>query len=56
MRDDKRRQEAVEAARELIYNDGYAVNSAKVEALLSSESLVPTRVSWLVDATGWVLH
>ncbi|KAJ7076247.1 hypothetical protein B0H15DRAFT_790815 [Mycena belliarum] len=41
-RDDSLRREKVAAARKLIYEDGYVVNSARVEDLLKSESLVPT--------------
>jgi hypothetical protein len=43
-RDDTARREKVSKARKLIYEDGYVVNSAKVEELLKPESLVPTEV------------
>lgn len=39
------RQAKVLQARSLIYDQGYAVNSAKVDELLKNESLVPTIVS-----------
>ncbi|PBK60412.1 hypothetical protein ARMSODRAFT_898121 [Armillaria solidipes] len=35
-------RQKVDDARKLIYEDGYAVNSAKVEEILKDESLVPT--------------
>ncbi len=38
-------QETIRAARNLIYKDGYVVNSDRVDALLQSTSLVPTLVS-----------
>lgn len=43
-RDDDARQQAVEAARKLIYEDGYVVNSERVEELLKETSLIPTVV------------
>lgn len=46
-RDTDERRAKVEQARSLIYGDGYAVNSTKVDDLLKSESLVPTLVSVL---------
>lgn len=36
--------QAVLDARDLIYSDGYVVNSERVEALLQKESHVPTKV------------
>jgi C4-type Zn-finger protein len=42
--DDARRQEVVQSARKLIYEDGYVVNSKAVEDILKPESLVPTVV------------
>ncbi|KZP03709.1 hypothetical protein FIBSPDRAFT_672759, partial [Athelia psychrophila] len=41
-KDDAPRREKVEAARELIYNRGYVVNSSRVDELLKAESYVPT--------------
>jgi hypothetical protein len=43
--DNEERQNKVENARDLIYRDGYVVNSTRVDDLLKSESLVPTTVS-----------
>ncbi|KAI5821824.1 hypothetical protein K523DRAFT_221291, partial [Schizophyllum commune Tattone D] len=40
--DDASRREKVYEARDIIYNEGYAVNSQAVEDLLFDESLVPT--------------
>ncbi|KAI0309196.1 hypothetical protein OF83DRAFT_1089234 [Amylostereum chailletii] len=40
--DDEARRKAIEAARSLIYDDGYVVNSKHVENLLKPTSLVPT--------------
>lgn len=42
--DDAARQDKVLKARNLIYKDGYVVNSEHVEALLKDQSLVPTIV------------
>jgi hypothetical protein len=42
--DDEDRRHKVEAARKLIYKEGLALNSERVEALLKPESLVPTQV------------
>jgi hypothetical protein len=39
--DDSRVHKLIQEARDLIYHEGYAVNSAKVEELLKPESLVP---------------
>lgn len=38
------RQNRIEKARELIYKDGYVVNSTRVDDLLKVDSLVPTVV------------
>ena len=35
----------IDSARQLIYKDGYVVNSDRVEAVLKSESWVPSKVS-----------
>lgn len=43
--DTQDRQQKVADARALIFNQGYAVNSVHIEALLKNESLVPTEVS-----------
>ena len=43
--DDVCRQNKIQAARSLIYNKGYVVNSTHIEDLLKDESLVPTEVS-----------
>lgn len=48
-RDEKARRELVATARNLIYHDQYAVNSARVEALLAPQSLVPTKVSCMLS-------
>ncbi|KAI0039303.1 hypothetical protein FA95DRAFT_1451096, partial [Auriscalpium vulgare] len=40
--DDGLRRDLVATARDLIYNDGYVVNSTRVDELLKSQSLVPT--------------
>ena len=50
LRDDLKRRdinelrEKVDTAHKIIYKDGYAVNSDRVERLLKPESLVPTKV------------
>ncbi|KAJ7166408.1 hypothetical protein C8R43DRAFT_1162986, partial [Mycena crocata] len=41
-RDDTARRDKVAEARKLIYEDGYVVNSTKVDDILKEESLVPT--------------
>ena len=43
-KDDSERQSKVARAASLIYDDGYVVNSERVEAELKNESLVPTFV------------
>jgi hypothetical protein len=43
--DNESRRQKVAAAREIIYNKNYAVNTDHVEALLRPQSLVPTTVS-----------
>jgi hypothetical protein len=42
--DDEKRQEKINQARRLIYEQGYVVNSQRVDAILGEESLVPTNV------------
>ncbi|KAI0038329.1 hypothetical protein FA95DRAFT_1232934 [Auriscalpium vulgare] len=56
--DDGLRREAVSAARDLIYNDGYVVNSTKVEELLKPQSLVPTEnvFSTRLQGTSFDFH
>lgn len=44
-RDGPDRLKKVQAARDLIYEDNYAVTTPQVEALLREDSLVPTLVS-----------
>lgn len=44
-RDDANRREKIAEARKLIYEEGYVVNSTKVDDILKPESLVPTEVS-----------
>ena len=44
-KDDEDRQNLVRAARSLIYQKGYVVNSTHVDDLLKANSLVPTEVS-----------
>jgi hypothetical protein len=43
--DDDRRKDKISAARSIIYDKNYAVNSAAVENILKQQSLVPTSVS-----------
>lgn len=43
--DDEAKRNKVAAARQIIYEDNYAVDNEDVEALLKDESLVPTNVS-----------
>jgi hypothetical protein len=43
--DDEHRKFKVSRARELIYRDNYAIDSAGVEGLLKPLSLVPTKVN-----------
>lgn len=43
--DDAGRKDKVESAISLIHDNGYVVNSDRVETLLKDQSLVPTRVS-----------
>jgi hypothetical protein len=47
-KDDEDRQSRVRAARSLIYQKGYVVNSTHVEDLLKADSLVPTEASFSV--------
>jgi hypothetical protein len=42
--DDANRRRRVTAARRIIYEENYAINSTAVEALLRDDSLVPTAV------------
>ena len=42
--DDEARQRKVENARDIIYDQGFPVNSTHVEGFLKGESLVPTKV------------
>ena len=42
--DTEERREKVAAARQIIYQQHYVVDTPQVEALLKSESLVPTKV------------
>ena len=44
-RDDNQRHYAVEIVRKIIYEQGFGVESAAVDALLADKSWVPTRVS-----------
>lgn len=46
--DDARRQSSVTAARRIIYDKQYPVNSAAVEALLRDESLTPNIVRLII--------
>ena len=43
-KDDQQRREKVAAARRLIYDQQYVVDTPQVEKLLKEESLVPTEV------------
>lgn len=43
--DDEAKRNKVAAARQIIYEDNYAMDNEDVEALLKDESLVPTNVS-----------
>lgn len=47
------RQDQVNCARKLIYEEGYLVNSAHVERLLKPKSLVPTSVCGFVYVAGF---
>lgn len=42
--DSESRVTSVSTAREFVYEEGYAINSDRVENLLKAESLVPTTV------------
>ena len=44
-RDDVERRTKVDAARESLYNEGYAITGEYVDGVLKDESLVPTKVS-----------
>jgi hypothetical protein len=46
--DDEARRRKVNAARRIIYNENYAVDSNPVETLLKEQSLVPTSVSLIL--------
>ncbi|KAL7281107.1 hypothetical protein ACG7TL_004414 [Trametes sanguinea] len=47
----------IQEARELVYHDGYVVNSDHVEALLREQSLVPTRNAFAkLQCFGFNLH
>ncbi|KZV98671.1 hypothetical protein EXIGLDRAFT_606761 [Exidia glandulosa HHB12029] len=50
--DDAARRSKVEAARKVIYKDGYAVNNERIEDLLKDESYVPTENALSVDIEG----
>lgn len=43
--DDDSRRHQVDLARDLIYENGYVVNSVLVEGILKNQSLTPTVVS-----------
>lgn len=43
-KDDEAKRHKVQVAREIIYNENYAVDSQKVETLLKQQSLTPTAV------------
>lgn len=43
-KDDRQRREKVAAARQIIYDQQYVVDTPQVERLLKGESLVPTEV------------
>ncbi|KAI0634460.1 hypothetical protein C8Q77DRAFT_1217600 [Trametes polyzona] len=45
--DDQLRMDKVSDARSLIYNDGYVVNSTRVDEILQDQSLVPTTNAFL---------
>ena len=47
--DTQKQHDNVTAARRLIYKKQYAVHTAQVEALLKSESLVPTLVEYFLQ-------
>lgn len=51
--DSEQRQKAIVNARKIIYQDGYAVTSDRVEQILKPQSLVPTEVSALLLVTRW---
>jgi hypothetical protein len=48
-RDSDDRQELVKSAQRIIFEEGYALGSDKVELLLKPDSLVPTQVRGLLD-------
>ena len=54
--DNSRRQNLVTAARRIIYNKQYQVNSAAVEALLQEESLTPNVVLLISSNTFIATH
>ena len=54
--DDAHRQCIVAAARRIIYEKNYAVNSEAVENLLKEESLVPISVSGNVLVVSCLAH
>ncbi|KAI0057240.1 hypothetical protein BV25DRAFT_1812761 [Artomyces pyxidatus] len=47
--DDALRRQAVEDARDLIYRDGYVVNSERVDNLLKAQSMIPTTMTTPID-------
>jgi hypothetical protein len=49
--DDETRRYTVNAARRIIYQENYAVDSNAVETLLKEQSLVPTSVSAILLCT-----
>lgn len=51
-RDTQERQNKIAAARQLIYEKNYVVNTLQVEALLKEESLVLTKV----QSCGWLYN
>lgn len=53
--DDAAHGKLIESAWTLVYSRNYAVNSAAVDRLLTEESLVPTRVSFISLKDKWLL-
>lgn len=52
-KDDEDRQNHVKAARSLIYQKGYVVNSTHMDDLLKVDSLVPTEASFTAFFTSF---
>lgn len=54
-KDDRKHQREIEDARSLIFRLGASVDGTRVRRILNDESLVPTRVCYLLLLAGFIL-